>query len=101
LSTIPNVLLTYSSDWNTSSEVRARALQVILTLNATSHTKFADALSNALLQKELETNGPKSRSFAMSPVHLNRTRVLQTLLVLEPLISKVGDVVEGQGGIWP
>lgn len=94
------ILFALSSDWNCSSEVRARAVHILLTLSPGTHTVFADGIAEVLLNKELELAGSRSRSFAGSAVHLVRTRVLQTLLVLEPLLSKVYTCLDNLAEIY-
>ncbi|XP_021924824.1 probable methyltransferase TARBP1 isoform X2 [Zootermopsis nevadensis] len=77
-----------SNDCCVDSEVRARALQLLLVAcgSGLSH-QFVGKLMDALVLKDRAESSHKTRYYGDSQLHRLKHRVMQSLLVLEPLLD--------------
>ena len=78
------------SDCYADSEVRMRALQMMLHLcTEKKNQHFASQLVEALIEKDKIESSSKSRYYNDSHLHRIKHRILQNLLILEPLLGSV------------
>ncbi|KAK6640292.1 hypothetical protein RUM44_011978 [Polyplax serrata] len=88
--------INHPREFNGSNEIRARAVAMIVCLNSNNsrHQKFAWELAENLLKMEDNMNKNKLRYFGDSHVHRLKHRLVQALLLLEPVLVDYQNVSE-------
>lgn len=78
------------SDCSVDNEVRARAVQLLLAACGSSlRHQIVGKLMEALVLKDKAESSHKTRYYGDSQLHRLKHRVMQSLLILEPLLDVV------------
>lgn len=78
------------SDCCVDNEVRARAVQLLLSACGSSRShQIAGRLMDALILKDQTESSCKNRYYGDSYLHRLKHRIMQSLLILEPLLDRV------------
>jgi hypothetical protein len=78
------------SDCGVDNEVRARAVQLLLAACGSSRRhQIAGKLMDALILKDQAESSHKNRYYGDSHLHRLKHRIMQSILILEPMLDTV------------